>query len=82
MHFSDRPASTGLEIAKVMTADAGAHICPDTSKQIKRGYVDDNAGGRTKDFVDRLIGKKPPTLQASFNMMGQLRKLWHMEDFG
>ena len=58
MHFGDRPAMCGLENAKVLVADAGKEIDEDAACMIKRGYVDDCAGGGSKATVDRLIGKE------------------------
>ena len=61
MHFGDRPAACGLEVAKHMVADLGKMIDPDASEMIKKGYVDDNIAGGDEAAVDRLVGKE--TLQ-------------------
>ena len=56
MHFGDRPAMAGLEVAKHKVADLGANIDPLAAQMIKKGYVDDGAGGGSKEDVERLIG--------------------------
>ena len=58
MHFGDKCAATGLEVGKEMTADKGEDVCPETMKQLKRGYVDDELGGGNREMVDRLIGEE------------------------
>ena len=58
MHFGDRPAMCGLEHAKVLVADAGKDIDEEAACMIKKGYVDDCAGGGSKATVDRLIGNE------------------------
>ena len=58
MHFGDRPAMCGLEVAKHKTADLGTDIDPEAVVMIKRGYVDDGSGGGTKETVDRLMGNE------------------------
>ena len=58
MAFGDRPAAAGLEVGKVMVAEAGNKICPTTAKMmIKGSYVDDASGGGTKEDVKKLMGE-------------------------
>ena len=55
MHFGDWPSTCGLEEGKGLTAEAGKHVCPESASQVTLGYVDDNAGGGTRELVDRMI---------------------------
>ena len=57
MHFGDRVAATGLEVAKRKVADVGEAIDPDAAEMIKKGYSDDGVGGGTKQDVERLMGE-------------------------
>ena len=75
MHFGDRPAACGLEEAKNMTADAGRHVCPETAETVKRGYVDDNAGGGRADFVDKMIGKETFHADGSITYDGTVQQI-------
>ena len=82
MHFGDRPASTGLEIAKAITADAGFDVCPETATQIKKGYVDDNAGGGTNEFVKKLIGTKTIDANGKYHYDGTVAQIMAYGGFG
>ena len=57
MHFGDRPAAIGLEVAKGLVAQAGAHMDPATAKMIAGDYVDDGFGRGTAEDVARLMGE-------------------------
>ena len=58
MHFGNRPAMCGLEVAKSKLADLGYTIDPEAALMIKKGYVDDGTGGGSKATVDWLIGEE------------------------
>ena len=58
MHFGDRCAGCGLEVAKEMVADAGKDIDEETCEMIKKIYVDDGAGGGEEEVVEKLIGEE------------------------
>ena len=58
MHIGDRPAATGLEVAKDLVANTGLDLDPPTVHQLKRGYVDDGNGGGTLDMVKKLVGNE------------------------
>ena len=57
MHFGDRPAAIGLDVAKKLVAEAGKEIDSEAVEMIKRDYVDDGFGGGTEATVDRLMGE-------------------------
>ena len=57
MHFGDRCAAVGLEVAKGLIAEAGRHIDSEAVDMILRGYVDDGFGGGTVADVDRITGE-------------------------
>ena len=57
MHFGDRCAAVGLEVAKGLIAEAGRHIDSEAVDMILRGYVDDGFGGGTEADVDRITGE-------------------------
>merc|ERR1711867_258098 len=56
MHFGDRPAATGLEVAKKKVAELGKQVDEQTADIITRGYVDDGFGGGPEYVVQKLIG--------------------------
>ena len=58
MHFGDRPAAVGLEVAKAKVADAGQHLDGEAAAMLKKGYVDDGIGGGGSETVNRLIGEE------------------------
>ena len=45
MHFGDRPAAAGLEVAKKKVAELGREIDNQTADIITRSYVDNGLGG-------------------------------------
>merc|ERR1711867_103934 len=53
MHFGDRLATTGLEVAKRKVADVRESIDPAAAAMIKKGYSDDGVTGDTKQDVTR-----------------------------
>ena len=57
MHFGDRPAAIGLEVAKNLVAESGRDIDSAAVDMIKRDYVDDGFGGGSEEDVDRLMGE-------------------------
>ena len=57
MHFGDRCAAIGLDVAKKMVAEAGRHIDSKAVDMVKRDYVDDGFGGGTEDDVRRIMGE-------------------------
>ena len=60
MHFGDRPAAAGLEVAKKKVAELGRQIDGQTADIITRGYVDDGLGGGQEYVVKKLIGPSIP----------------------
>ena len=58
MHFGDRPAAAGLEVAKKKVAELGRNIDSQTADIIMRGYVDDGLGGGEEYVVKKLIGEE------------------------
>ena len=58
MHFGDRPAAAGLEVAKKKVAELGRRIDEQTADIITRGYVDDGLGGGRENVVRKLIGEE------------------------
>merc|ERR1712101_17096 len=58
MHFGDRLAAAGLEVAKKKVAEFGRSIDSQTADIIMRGYVDDGLGGGDKEVVDKLVGEE------------------------
>ena len=58
MHFGDRCAAVGLEVAKRLVAEAGRSIDSDAVDMILRDYVDDGFGGGEDTDVDRLMGEQ------------------------
>ena len=56
MHFSDRPAACGLEVAKRLVADAGVSIDPKAVEMLKKSIFDDIICGGDEAAVDRMIG--------------------------
>ena len=48
MHFGDKVAMCGLDVAIRRVATAGRHLDPEASDMIKQGYVDDGLGGGGK----------------------------------
>merc|ERR1711867_110456 len=56
MHFGDRPAAAGLEVAKKKVAELGKQVDEQTADIITRGYVDDGLGGGPEYVVKKLIG--------------------------
>ena len=56
MHYGDRPAMCGLEVAKRKLADIGQHLDPEVAEMIRRGYLNDSTGGGSLQTVRRLIG--------------------------
>ena len=58
MHFGDKVAMCGLDVALKRVAAAGQHIDPEASEMIKQGYVDDGLGGGSQATVDRLVGEE------------------------
>ena len=57
MHFGDRCAAVGLEVAKGLIAEAGRNIDSEAVDMILRGYVDDGFGGGTEADVERITGE-------------------------
>ena len=57
MHFGDKPAAIGLDVAKHLVAAAGREIDPAAAGMIERDYVDDGFGGGDEDDVLRLMGE-------------------------
>ena len=57
MHFGDRPAAIGLEVAKNLVAESGRDIDSAAVDMIKRDYIDDGFGGGSEEDVDRLMGE-------------------------
>ena len=56
--FGDRVAGLVLELVKGIAADLGEEIDPEASNQIRRKtYVDDGAGGGSKEQVARFRGE-------------------------
>ena len=55
MHFGDRCAMCGLEVAKTKVAELGQDINSDAVTMIKMTYVNDGSGGGSKSTVDRLV---------------------------
>ena len=56
MHFGDRPAAAGLEVAKKKVAEIGRNIDSQTADIIMRGYVDDGLGrGAGKSINHYLV---------------------------
>ena len=51
MHYEDRPAAAGLEVAKKKVAEFGSSIDNQTADIIMRGYVDDGLGGGEEHVV-------------------------------
>ena len=58
MHFGDRPAAIGLDVAKRLVARAGENIDAAAARMIERDYVDDGNGGGTDADVRRLMGEE------------------------
>ena len=56
MHFGDRPAACGLEVAKCLVADLGVGIDSEAAEMLKKGYVDDIICGGDEAAVDRMVG--------------------------
>merc|ERR1711867_11775 len=56
MHFGDRPAAAGLEVAKKKVAELGKQVDEQTADIIMCGYVDDGLGGGPEYVVQKLIG--------------------------
>jgi len=56
--FGDQKAGLVLELVKRLAAELGQGIYPEASRQILfKTYVDDGAGGGTREQVDRFRGK-------------------------
>ena len=55
MHFGDRPAAAGLEVAKKKVAELGRSVDGQTADIIMRGYVDDGLGEGDEHIVKKLI---------------------------
>ena len=56
--FGDQAAGLVLELVKGLAADLGHEIDPEASKQIRdHTYVDDGAGGGSREQVDRFKGE-------------------------
>ena len=58
MHFGDRPAAAGLEVAKKKVAELGRNIDSQTADIIMRGYVDNGLGGGEEYVVKKLVGEE------------------------
>merc|ERR1711973_573540 len=58
MHFGDRPAAAGPEVAKKKVAEYGRPVDSQTADIIMRGYVDDGLGGGDREVVDKLVGEE------------------------
>ena len=56
MHFGDRPAAAGLEVAKKKVAGFGKQIDEQTAEIITWGYMDDGLGGGLEHVVKKLMG--------------------------
>ena len=56
MHYGDRCAMCGLEVAKSKVADLGVSMDHVAVLRVKKTDIDDGSGGRLKDTVDRLMG--------------------------
>ena len=57
MHFGDRCAAVGLDVAKKLVAEAGRHIDSKAVDMVLRDYVDDGFGGGTEQDVERIMGE-------------------------
>ena len=58
MHFGDKCAAIGLDVAKKKVARAGRDIDEAAVKMSEKDYVDDGFGGGTEEDVVRLMGEK------------------------
>ena len=57
--FGDQIAGLVLELVKNLAADMGESIDPEASRQIRcNTYVDDGAGGGTREMVNRFRGER------------------------
>ena len=56
MHFGNRPAAAGLEVAKKKVAELGRGIDKQAADIITRGYIDNSLGGGDVHVVNKLIG--------------------------
>ena len=76
MHFGDRCAMCGLEVAKTKVADLGKNIDPAAVDMIKMTYVDDGSGGGTKETVDRLIGEETTDAKGNLIYSGTVAQIF------
>ena len=58
MHFGDKCAAIGLDVAKKKVTIAGNDIDEATVLMIEHDYVDDGFGGGSNDDIVRLMGEK------------------------
>merc|ERR1712236_101412 len=78
MHFGDRVATTGLEVAKRTVADVGEAIDPAATAMIKKGYSDDGVEGGTKKDVTRLMGERYDEEKDEFVYEGTIAQIVRM----
>ena len=57
MHFGDRPAAIGLEVAKRLFTEYGRDIDPAAVEMIKKDYMDDGFGHGLDQDVCSLMGE-------------------------
>ena len=81
MHFEDRCAMCGLEVAKTKVADLGKNIDPAAVDMIKMTYVDDGSGGGTKETVDRLIGEETTDAKGNLIYSGTVNQIFALGGF-
>ena len=57
MAFGDRPAATGMEVAKRKVVEMGADIDEEAVKMMQLGtYVDDETAGGSPEDLERMVG--------------------------
>ena len=81
MHFGDRCAMCNLEVAKAKVADLGQDINPEAVAMIKMTYVDDGAGGGSKETFDRLIGEETSDKEGNLSYSGTVAQIFALGGF-
>ena len=76
MHFGDRCAMCGLEVAKTKVAELGKDIDSKAVNMIKLTYVDDGAGGGSKETVDRLVGEETTDAEGKLHYIGTIAQIF------